>query len=162
MFEYREVIVAAAASAPVPGGSWVFEHHEVIMHGFALLGALYLLAFYPLAIFRYRITEGTLEMEWVVLGFIRVSRRRFPLDEIADVSAKSFLRCLWAGRGFHVFGNVFALRGAGIVLKKGVLWTSFGKTIYVTPRDREAFVEQLRTALAGASSGRERKTATSG
>lgn len=140
----------------------MFEHHEVIMHGFALLGALYLLAFYPLAIFRYRITEGALEMEWLVLGFIRISRRHFGLDQIADVSMTSFLRCLWGGKGFHVFGNVFALRGVGIVLKKGVLWTSFGKTIYVTPRDTEGFVEELRAALAGASSGRERKTATSG
>lgn len=162
MFEYREVIVAAAASAPVPGGSWVFEHHEVIMHGFALLGALYLLAFYPLATFRYHISDNAFQMEWLVLGFIRVSRRHLGLDQIADVSMTSFLRCLWGGKGFHVFGNVFALRGVGMVLKKGVLWTSFGKTIYVTPRDREAFVQQLRAALQSASSSREQEGATSG
>jgi hypothetical protein len=42
-----------------------------------VLAASYLLFFYPLAVFRYRIAEGTLEMEWIVFGFIRVSRRRF-------------------------------------------------------------------------------------
>lgn len=154
MFDYREVVVAAVASAPPPGGSWVFEHRTLIMHGSALLAGMYFLFLYPLAIFRYRIAERAIEMEWIVLGFIRVSRRWFELDQVADVAMASFLRCLWAGKGFHVFGNVFARRGVAIVLRKGVLWTSFGKIIYVTPRDPEAFVEQLRAALESAASSR--------
>jgi hypothetical protein len=114
-------------------------------------GFLYLLPFYPLAIFQYRITERAIEMECFVLGLIRVWRRWIELPEVADVSMTSFLRCLWAGKGFHVFGNVFAWRGVAIVLKKGVLWTSFGKTIYLTPRDPEAFLEELRAALEPAA-----------
>jgi len=114
------------------------------------LSAIYFLFFYPLATFRYRIAEGAIEMEWIVLGFIRISRKRFDLEEIENAGTTTFLQCLWAARGFHVFGNIFARRGVAIILKKRVLWTSFGKTIYVTPRDPESFISQVkRTAGAG-------------
>jgi hypothetical protein len=129
---------------------------------FVLVPIAYFVIFYPLAVFRYLIAETALQMEWIVLGFIRVSRRQFGLKQVADVSTTSFLRCLWEGKGFHVFGNVFARRGVAIVLKKGVLWTSFGKTIYVTPRDPEAFVEQLSVALQSASKTAEEEAPTSG
>ena len=109
------------------------------------LSVIYVLFFYPLALFRYRITESAIEMEWIVFGFIRVSRRKFDLAHIESATVTNFLRCLWAGKGFHVFGNIFARRGVVFVLKKGVLWTSFGKTIYITPRDPEAFISRVRS-----------------
>ena len=112
------------------------------------LSVIYVLFFYPLAIFRYRIAGGAIEMDWTVFGFIPVSRKRFDLEQVESAGNTTFLRCLWTGRGFHVFGNIFARRGVAIILKRGVVWTSFGKTIYVTPRDPEAFISQVRSAIA--------------
>jgi len=111
------------------------------------LSAIYFLFFYPLATFRYTIAEGVIEMEWIVLGFIRISRKRFDLERVESAGTTTFLRCLWPGRGFHVFGNIFARQGVALILKRGVLWSSFGKIIYVTPRDPESFISQVRSAI---------------
>ena len=129
------------------------EHIVPLVIG-ALLAAGYFLLFYPLATFRYRVADRTIEVQWIVLGFIPVSRRKIGLDQVEGMTVTPFLRCLWSGKGFHVFGNVFARRGVAILLKKGVLWTSFGKTVYVTPRDPGAFMAEVATALEASADNR--------
>ena len=126
------------------------------------LSAIYFLFFYPLATFRYRIAEGAIEMEWIVLGFIRISRKRFDLERVESAGTTTFLRCLWPGRGFHVFGNIFARQGVALTLKQGVLWTTFGRIVYVTPRDRERFMGELRAALQRTSDAAPGRAATPG
>jgi len=145
----------AAANIGDPSGAWMFEHHWVIMNTVALLTAAYFLVFYVFGSFRYALHDGSIEMRRIVLGFLPVSRRKLDLEEVEGATIMPFLRCLTSGKGFHVFGNIFARRGVGILLRRGVvwgpLWSTFGKTVYVTPRDPDAFVAQVQSALDAGS-----------
>jgi len=141
-------------AAALPGSqemAEIFEHRAVLMHAAAVLTAAYFLFFFPLASFRYRVTGGRIELEWIVFGFLRVSRRTIGLAEVEDARVTSFVRCVTSGSGFHVFGNVFARRGVALLLRKGVLWFSFGRIVYISPRDPDAFVAEVREAIQALS-----------
>ena len=95
---------------------------------------------YVFSTFTYHISNTALSIQWRLFRYIPFNSREINIEEVLEVRRFDLSKDLLVGT--QIWGNLLIRKGVVLVLKRG-----FFRHAYVTPKDPDNFIQEMKARI---------------